>query len=134
MMETMKKRHRSRRGETLVEILVAILIVALSATLFATMYSASMNIDLAAQRQDKLFYEAMEELEEKMDAGGGTQATVHYQPTTGTGGGSDCDVDVEFFTQDGMSAYGEKSGTGGTSSGGGTPSGDGNTSSGGVGA
>ena len=117
MMETIKKRHRSRRGETLVEILVAILI-ALSATLFATMYSASMNIDLAAQRQDKLFYEAMEKLEEKMDAGGGTEATVHYHPT---GGGNDSEVHVEFFTQDGMSAYGDSTAAPAPEPGGGTP-------------
>lgn len=109
MIKTMKKRNW-KRGETLVEILVAILIIALSATLFATMYSASMNIDLAAQKQDKAFYEAVEVLEEKMDAGGGTQATVHYQPTSETGEatGNSSEVDVEFFTQDGMSAYGVK--------------------------
>ncbi len=113
MIKTMKKRNW-KRGETLVEILVAILIIALSATLFATMYSASMNIDLAAQKQDKAFYEAVEVLEEKMDAGGGTQATVHYQPTSEKGEaiGKGSDVDIEFFTQDGMSAYGEKAGGG----------------------
>lgn len=127
MIKTMKKRHWNRRGETLVEILVAVLIVALAAALFATMYSASMNIDLAAQKQDKLFYEAMEQLEEMIEnAEDSTEdvTVLRYHPT-GEGAGTDSEVSVEFFTQDGMSAYGEKSAAGSGSGG--------DTSSGGVG-
>ena len=128
MIKTMKKRHW-KRGETLVEILVAVLIVALSAALFATFYSASMNIDVSAQKQDKEFYEAVEELEKMIEkAEGGDDVTVHYKPTNRDDVGDKCDVDVEFFTKDGMSVYGDTtaagSGSGGdTSSGGGTSSG-----------
>ena len=123
MIKIMKKRNW-KRGETLVEILVAILIIALSATLFATMYSASMNIDLAAQKQDKAFYEAVEKLEGMIENAEDSKekVKVHYQPTTkeGKATGNDSYVDVEFFTQDGMSAYGEKT-TSATEPAGGTP-------------
>ncbi len=107
MIKTIKKQHWNRRGETLAEILVALLIIALSAAMFATMYFATMNIDLAAQKQDKQFYESVEKLEKMIEnAEDSTEdVTVHYHPTSGEGGS---DVQVEFFTHDGMSAYGEK--------------------------
>lgn len=114
MRKTGEKRQWNRRGETLVEILVAILIVALSAGLFATMYSASMSINAAARKQDTQFYEAVEKLEEMIESEKTIDnGKVHYESEDGTSS----DLDVQLFTQDGMTAYSGKTsapGAGGT--------------------
>ncbi len=111
-MKRRMKQSRTRRGETLVEILVAVLIIALSAGLFAAMYSASMNINLAAQKQDELFYDAIEQLEEMVDnaAGEGEDAMLHYRPESG---GTASDEDIKLFERDGMFVYRDKT-AGGT--------------------
>ncbi len=103
-MKTIWKKAVSRRGETLAGILVAILIIAVSAALFATMYSASMNINLAARREDEEFYEAVGFLE-KMETAEGTSSSkgeVHYKSAN-----SEQDVEVEFLTQSGLTVYRE---------------------------
>lgn len=113
-MRTLKKKPRSRRGETLVEILVAILIIAVAAGLFATMYSASMSINLSAREQDENMFDAVGTLEEKIESGEtGAPGSVTYEPT-GDGAGSTQRVDVEVFTQDGMTSYHKKNESGGT--------------------
>lgn len=100
---------RSRRGETFVEILVAILIIALSAGLFAAMYSASMNLDLFAKQQDKLFYDAVEQLEELIEGKDGTgtkqEGEVAYVPVKDGTEGDGTTVPVEIVTDDGMTGY-----------------------------
>lgn len=104
MRKTGEKRQWNRRGETLVEILVAILIVALSAGLFATMYSASMSINAAARKQDTQFYEAVEKLEEMIESEKTSDnGKVQYKSEGGSS-----DLDVQLFTQDGMTAYSGK--------------------------
>ena len=121
-----RSKLRSKKGETLVGILVAILIIALSAGLFATMYTASMNIDLSAQKQDKAFYEAVGALE-KMEKSDNTitkqKGKLQY---TSSSGATSPPVDVEYLTKDGLTVYHDgDSGTGSGSeeSGGGTGSG-----------
>lgn len=110
----------SRRGETLVEILVAILIIALSAGLFASMYMAAMGINSSAREQDRLFYDAVDRLEEMIVAGDdeSVKDTVHYTPRKAEGDtsepplmGNTGDVAVDVFTQDGMTVYKESGGT-----------------------
>ena len=99
---------KSKRGETLVGILVAILIIALSAGIFAAMYTASMNINLSAQKQDEAFYEAVSTLE-KMEGSGNTTTNpdglLQYKSSTYSGS-----ADVEYLTQDGLSVYRNRSG------------------------
>ena len=111
-MKFIGKKLASKRGETLVGILVAILIIALSAGLFATMYTASMNINLSAQKQDEAFYEAVSTLEKMEESDNTTKSkgNLQYEGSDGTS-----NVEVEYLTQDGLSVYhnGDSSGSGG---------------------
>lgn len=102
-MKNFRRKLKSKRGETLIEILVSIMIVALSAGMFAAMYNASMQIDRTARQQDELFYEAVGALEEMKDSEKTekTQGQVQYHPATG----DEQNVDVEVLTQDGLSVY-----------------------------
>ncbi len=101
-MKFIGKKLASKRGETLVEILVAILIIALAAGIFAAMYTASMNINLSAQKQDELFYEAVGTLEKMEESDNTTKSkgNLQYEGSDGTSS-----VDVEYLTQDGLSVY-----------------------------
>lgn len=113
---------KSKKGETLVGILVAVLIIALSAGMFAAMYSAAGNINLSARRRDEKFFESVENLEKNIESGGddnnpGTDGTLTYIPTgddwdKAGGDNSSFSVDVEVFTEDGMTTY-RKSGAAG---------------------
>ena len=104
-MKNLKNKLKSKKGETLVGILVAILIVALSAGMFATMDSASMNINLSAQKQDEAFYDAVGELEqmEKSDNAVTSDGQLKYSSDSHSES-----VDVEYSTQDGLSVYRDK--------------------------
>lgn len=108
---------KSKKGETLVGILVAVLIIALSAGMFAAMYSAAGNINLSARRRDEKFFESVENLEKNIESGGDNKAdgTLTYTPTDENGNpeatGSS-QVNVEVFTEDGMTSY-RKSGAAG---------------------
>lgn len=64
MMNKLKSKFRSRRGETFVEILIAILVVAFGAMLIATMYSSAMKMNLEAAKEDATYYEALSEMEQ----------------------------------------------------------------------
>lgn len=121
MKAKLHKVSRARRGETLVEILVAILIIALASGLFASMYMAAMNLNLAARKDDDNFYKAVTDLEQMVDDGTGTAVEGEHKikfeikPETSSdpgegesvqGGSGDIQVDV--YTQDGMSVYKQK--------------------------
>ena len=99
-----RSKLRSKKGETLVEILVAILIIALSAGLFATMYTASMNINLSAQKQDEAFYEAVSTLE-KMKESDKTTTSDGQIKYSNAESGNNQNIEVEYLTQDGLSVY-----------------------------
>ena len=101
-MKFIGKKLASKRGETLVEILVAILIIALAAGIFAAMYTASMNINLSAQKQDELFYEAVGTLEKMEESDNTTKSKGNLQYKSDQHEDS---VQVEYFTQDGLSVY-----------------------------
>lgn len=105
-MKKIIQKFKSKRGETFVGILVAILIVALSAGLFATMYNASMNINLSAQKQDELFYNAVGTLEEMEKSDNTTTSYGQLQYSSDNHIES---VDVEYLTQDGLSVYHDRS-------------------------
>ena len=101
-MKRIREKLRSKCGETLVGILVAILIIALSAGLFATMYTASMNINLSAQKQDEAFYEAVSTLEKMEESDNTTKSDGQLQYSSDNYSES---VKVEYLTQDGLSVY-----------------------------
>lgn len=109
---------KSKKGETLVGILVAVLIIALSAGMFAAMYSAAGNINLSARRRDEKFFESVENLEKNIESGGDNKAvgTLTYIPTDENGNpeatGSS-QVNVEVFTEDGMTSYRKPGAAGG---------------------
>ncbi len=105
-MKDIRKKLSSRRGETLVGILVAILIIALSAGLFASMYTASMNINISAQKQDKAFYEAVGTLEEMEESDDTTTSKGDLQYKSDE---SEQSVEVDYLTQDGLSVYHDRS-------------------------
>ena len=100
-----RSKLRSKKGETLVGILIGILIIALSAGLFATMYTASMNINLSAQKQDEAFAKK-------------SKGQIKYSNKDDSNNQS---VNVEYLTQDGLSVY--RDGDGGSSGSGGGGSG-----------
>lgn len=104
-MKRIREKLRSKCGETLVGILVAILIIALSAGLFAAMYLTSMKINLSAQEQDELLYEAVGTLEGMKESANKktSEGQVQYKSESYSDG-----VDVEYFTQDGLSVYHDK--------------------------
>ena len=115
---------KSKKGETLVGILVAVLIIALSAGVFAAMYSAAGNINLSARRRDEKFFESVENLEKNIESGGddnnpggdGEIGYLTYIPTDENGNpeatGSS-QVNVEVFTEDGMTSYRKPGAAGG---------------------
>ena len=105
-MKFIGKKLASKRGETLVGILVAILIIALSAGMFAAMYTASMNINLSAQKQDEAFYEAVSTLEKMEESDNTTTSDGQLQYSSDNHSES---VDVEYLTQDGLSVYHDRS-------------------------
>lgn len=117
MKAKLLKKCRARRGETLAEILVAILIIALASGLFASMYMAAMNINLAARKDDQNFYKAVTELEQMNGAAAEGDHKVSFTITPQAGssgeeevgsGSSSGTIDVEVYTQDGMSVYKQK--------------------------
>ena len=124
-MKRIATKLTSRRGETLAEILVAVLIVALAAGMFAALYSASMDINLAARKEDEAFYKAVGDLENMIesDKGTTTDGKLYYVPIVGETEKKHEDtdhkqeVDVDVVTQDGMSGYKDKD-TSGTGAGG----------------
>lgn len=100
------KKLKSRKGETLVGILVAILIIALSASLFAAMYSASMNINLSARKQDELVNQAVTNLENNTGEPTGTGILTYKIDD-----GQPRSVEVNIYSENGLTAYSETEGT-----------------------
>lgn len=109
-MKKIGKKLTSKRGETLVEILVAILIIALSAGLFASMYSASTRINLSAQQEDELLYEAVGTLEQLTESENTNKSPgkLQYKYKDENGVDKTEEVTVEYLTQDGLSVYRDK--------------------------
>lgn len=97
-MKKSVSRLLSRAGESFSEVLVAILVVAMAALLMASMVSASGSIDRAARMEDADFYKAISAVE----GGAGTATTGTVTITDGAGSET---VDVNVYSQDGLTAY-----------------------------
>lgn len=59
----MKRKLKSRKGETLIETLAAILVISLGSAAFAGMVSVSAEFNSAALTRDTAYYEALSEAE-----------------------------------------------------------------------
>ena len=59
----MKRKLKSRRGETLVESLCAVLIASLSAALLAGMVTAASNMNISARENDAKLYSSISDAE-----------------------------------------------------------------------
>lgn len=99
-MKNVLAKIRSRSGESLAEVLVAMLIILLAALLLMSMVSASGNIDMQVKEQDSSFYDALSQLEKKA----GTESKTGKVTVTDDAG-TQIEIDVTVYTQDGMRAY-----------------------------
>lgn len=99
-MKKSVSRLLSRAGESFSEVLVAILIVAMAALLLASMVSASGSIDRATRMEDEDFYTAISAVEE----GAGT-STTDTDTVTITYGTETVNIEVNKYSQDGLTAY-----------------------------
>ena len=98
----MRKKLRSRRGETLSETLVAVLIVALSTVILATMTAASARLDRSADQVTAQFYDELTAAEACNDDDG-APGSVRL---SGALAGGNTDVPVTFYgLEDGLTAY-----------------------------
>lgn len=91
------KKLKNRRGETLAETLVSVLIAALSALLLTAMATAAGNMDAAARRRDREFYEALTAVETKTGAPSRGQITIT--------GDVNVTENVEVYSSGGLTAY-----------------------------
>lgn len=104
----LKRKLRSRRGETLTEILAAILVCGFSIMLLVGMITTSMRINSSAREMDQTFYQALSQVETHTfgTAGAGEERTCQV---VFTGAGSSVSVSAVRYTQEGLSVYGEVS-------------------------
>lgn len=75
----MKRKLKSRKGETLIETLAAILVISLGSAAFAGMVSVSAEFNSAALTRDNAYYDALSKAEpapEGTDAKRGTVKVV----------------------------------------------------------
>ncbi|MEG2037021.1 MAG: hypothetical protein RRZ93_03445 [Ruthenibacterium sp.] len=103
-MDKLRKRLRSRAGETLVETLSALLIIVFSSLILMTMSMTAANINRQTAEADKRF---REELLTAEKGGGESEKTV-----TILSGGKRYSYEVLYAGGDGLCSY-DKSGGGG---------------------
>lgn len=108
----LKKKCRSTKGETLVEVLVGILFVGLASSFFLSMVTVSQKINENTRKADTLFYQAMSQLE-RLEADGEAvqkkEGTVTV--TVETEKSVSQDYQVTVYYGDGMTAYQAEDGT-----------------------
>lgn len=102
MMKRLKRKMRSRRGETFVEILIAILVVAFGAMLIATMYTSAMNLNLEAAKADATYYEALSQMEQ-MDSS--TPKETKAKATITDQDKNSKDITIDIYGNDSNEAY-----------------------------
>lgn len=102
----LKKKCRSTRGETLVEVLVGILFVGLASSFFLSMVTVSRKINENTRKADTLFYQAMSQLERfKADGEAVQKKEGTVTVTTGMEKSVSQDYKVTVYYGDDMTAY-----------------------------
>lgn len=102
----LKRKLRSSRGETLTEILAAILVCAFSIMLLVGMIATSMNINRQARELDQEFYAALSHVETHVFSAADDPCVVKL---TGGAGVTSLTLNVQSYTENGLTIYGEVS-------------------------
>lgn len=99
----MRRKLRSSRGETLVEVLCATLVAMLAIALLFGGITASASIDLGARRSDAAHYAALTQAENQATPAGEAQLKVQNIPL-----GKEQTVTVRLYGGEGMYSYAPK--------------------------
>lgn len=118
-MEQVRRKLKSARGESLVELLASTLIAGLSAALLATMIITSARMNDSVQKGDEDYYENLahaEAQDEPMTAVGGVSATGNIEVSCT--GYLNIQIPVKYYGGDGVLSYKIQSSTEGGGGGG----------------
>lgn len=99
----MRRKLRSSRGETLIEVLCATLVAVLSIALLFGGITASASLDLGARRSDAAHYAALTQAESQAAPAGEAQLKVQNIPL-----GKEQTVTVCLYGGEGMYSYAPK--------------------------
>ena len=105
MEEQIRKKLKSVRGESLVELLASILIGGLSVMLLATIIMTSARVNDSVQKSDEDYYRSLEHAEAQdvpMDAAGAAGAAGHVKVS---GDGYTEEIPVTYYGGDGVLTY-----------------------------
>ncbi len=97
-MTVLKRKLRSQRGETLVEVLASILIAALSVAMLLGGVAVSSNLGRQADTSDEYFYETLTAAESR-------QTPVKDGTIALTEGGASIDIPIQVYGGEGLYSY-----------------------------
>lgn len=97
-MTVLKRKLRSQRGETLVEVLASILIAALSVAMLLGGVAVSSNLGRQADTSDEYFYETLTAAENR-------QTPVKDGTIALTEGGTSIDIPIQVYGGEGLYSY-----------------------------
>lgn len=120
-MEQVRRKLKSARGESLVELLASTLIAGLSAALLAAMIITSARMNDSVQKGDEDYYENLAHAEAQdvsMEAVGGTGATGSIEVSCDGGYVGSIQIPVKYYGGDDVLSYKIQSSTEGGGGGG----------------
>ena len=110
-MTVLKRKLRSQRGETLVEVLASILIAALSVAMLLGGVAVSSNLGRQADTSDEYFYETLTAAENRQAP---VTEGVSASPVVKlTEGGTSIDIPVQVYGGEGLYSYALDTASGG---------------------
>ncbi len=97
-----RKKRRSVRGESFVELLIAVLIVAFGCAIIATMFAVSLGLNKGAREKDDEYYRTLTEMEQGLPTG--EKAPVEIDDGSGSENGK-ITVETELYGEGGLFSY-----------------------------
>lgn len=102
-MKILKRKLRSQRGESLVEVLAAILIATLSVAMLLGGVAVSANLGRQADTTDKSFYEILTAAENRQTPV--TEGVSTFPAVKLTKGGTTIEIPVQVYGGEGLYSY-----------------------------
>ena len=103
-MERIRRKLKSVRGESLVELLASILIGGLSVSLLATLIITSVHMKKSVQERDKEYYESLKKAEAQKETNASTESVKVEVTIAGAASGS-TEIPVTYYGDDNMVSY-----------------------------
>lgn len=104
-MERIRRKLKSVRGESLVELLASILIGGLSVTMLATLIITAAHLKESAKKRDKEYYDSLAKAEKQENVLDGVVPPVTVTYKTATGVEQTEKIDVIYYGTDDMVSY-----------------------------